>query len=145
MSFEDEYTLKKYKKKRDPLTAFLPALGLILIVALAAIAYVLSEPAGEVVRDNIIQDTQDVDEQQVQMVTGGVIFLVGVLLVGMLYALFAPRPRSEDRVTEADIKKEKEAKQREYIARRKRQKKIAQQETKDRKARAEQNPWTPEK
>lgn len=116
-SFQEEmaeYNPEEEKYKVS-IRAFLPVLGLFLIIALGAVSFVLSEPATEWLRDTVDNIP---NEDEVQYVVGGIVFLVLVLLSGFLYALFAPKPKK--RVTEAELKKERMQMQREKRARKKR-------------------------
>jgi len=116
-SFREEFPEyePEEEKKSVSIGAFLPILGLVLAIALGAIAFVLSEPATQLLRDNL-DDIPAADE--VQYVVGGMIFLMLLMLSGMIYAMFAPKPQK--RVTEQDLKKERTMKEREKLAAKKR-------------------------
>ena len=129
MAFEDEY--KGRQKKKDPLKAFLPAIGLLLALAFAAIAFFLREPVQQLLIDQNVL-TEPVDEK-VGYVIGGVIFLVLMLFAGFIFALFAPKPAK--RVTESELKKEREAMQREAQERKERRRKMQKQAFQERKDR----------
>ncbi|MBC7869404.1 MAG: hypothetical protein H7Y09_01085 [Chitinophagaceae bacterium] len=124
---EDEYAAKKRRSTKNPVTAFLPAIGLILAVVLAAVAYVISGPAHDFLAK---QDIGIPSNDEVQYVIAGVLWLLLVLLTAMIYAMFAPKP--EKLATEAQMKKEKVANQKETLARKKRQHEINRQVAKDR-------------
>ncbi len=124
---EDEYIAKKRRSGKNPINAFLPAIGLILAVVLAAVAYVISGPAHNFL---IKQNIGIPSNQEVQYVLAGVIWLLLVLLTAMIYAMFAPKP--EKLATEAQMKKEKVANQKEMLARKKRQQEINRQVAKER-------------
>lgn len=111
-SFQDEFGETPEEKKKTTINAFLPLFGLVLIIAFGAIAYVLSEPLTTLLRENVDGIPA---EQEVQYVVGGVIFLVMLMLSGMMYAMFAPKPQL--RVTEAELKKERMLDAREKKAR----------------------------
>ena len=131
MGFEDEY--KRGKEKKDPITAFLPALGLILMLAFGAIAFVLHEPAHEKLQELI---TDFPEEKEVGYAVGGVIFFLLMLFAGFFYALF--QPKREHQVTESELRKEKKAIEREAVERKQRRKKIRQEAFKQRKERENQ-------
>ena len=99
--FGEEYGEKSVKKKTS-VRAFLPIFGLFLVVAFAAIAFVLSEPLTTLLRDTIDGIPA---EDEVQYVVAGMTFLVLLLFSGMVYAMFARKPQL--RVTEAELKKER--------------------------------------
>lgn len=118
MSFaEDEYV--RSKKKKNPLTPFLPVLGLVLAVALGAIAFILSKPAHEFLMKQIETFPQ---ETEVQYVVAGALFIVFLLFAGLIYAIFAPK--QEKLVTERELKKEKDYKEKERLAAKKRKRQI---------------------
>ena len=131
MGFEDEYT--RGKQKKDPITKFLPALGLVLVLAFAAIAFVLHEPAHELLQENI---TDFPEEKEVGYVVGGVIFVVMMLFAGFFYAMF--QPKREHQVTESELRKEKKAIEQEHRERKQRRKKMRHQALQQRKDREKQ-------
>jgi uncharacterized iron-regulated membrane protein len=103
MSAERRY-IEQLSKKRG-ITRWLPALGFLMALALAGVAYVLSEPVHEMVYDSLSSQQGEVDKETVRY---GVMFLLFVLFLavaGMLYALFAPKPKYK--VTEKDLAKER--------------------------------------
>jgi hypothetical protein len=126
MGFEDEYAGRK--KKKDPITAFLPFLGLILAMAFAAIAWVLREPAHEFLIEQISDFPQ---EEEMAYAVAGVLFLIMMMLAALVYALFAPKPHHK-LVTEKELKREKEAIDREHLERKRRKRRMRQQAAKER-------------
>ncbi|MFW5709006.1 MAG: hypothetical protein ACOCX5_02175 [Chloroflexota bacterium] len=127
MSFEDEY--QRRGKKKSSIAPWLPAMGFILLVAFGAIAFVLSEPVHEFIYEQFfledeIQNNVPLSEsfgrEEIQYVVGVVIFLLVTMLGGLFYAMFAPKPAAENRVTERDMKREREAKLKEQMERKKR-------------------------
>jgi uncharacterized BrkB/YihY/UPF0761 family membrane protein len=101
MAFENEYV--KTKKKKSPLAPFLPVLGLILAVALVAIAYTLSPTVLELLEENI--DNFPKDTEEIKYVVTGALFLVLLLFAGMIYALFSPKPPKL--ATDAQLRQER--------------------------------------
>jgi uncharacterized ion transporter superfamily protein YfcC len=101
------------------LNALLPVLGLFLLGAAGAIAWVLSEPFADFLVLNLsgIPDTPEM-----QIVAGVIIFLVIVLLYGFLYAIFAPKPQQS--VSEAQLDREKQQKLKEAQRAKKRKKEM---------------------
>jgi predicted PurR-regulated permease PerM len=102
MSFaEDEYVRSKVRK--DPLKPFYPLIGFLLIVMLGAIAAVLSVPA----YDALVERLDDIppDDMRVQVGVGAAIFVTLLLLVGLIFAAFAPKQAKG--VHERELKKEK--------------------------------------
>lgn len=119
MSFEDEYAGKP--KKKNPLNAFLPLIGLFLIVAAGGIGYVLSKPLTEALQTSILPDNaQDIADnfETVQAVVGVVVAIVILLFMAALYAMFAPKPTKL--TSEKELQREKEAKLAEDLARKRR-------------------------
>jgi len=133
MSFEDEYAGRK--KKKDPLRAFLPVIGLILIVCFAAISWVVHEPLRDALVENISDLPQENEEgfTEVGYVAGGSVFVILLMFTSLLYAAFAPKP--EKIVSERELLQEKKAREAEAKARKKRKREMQQQMAKDRKNR----------
>ncbi len=125
-SFQDEFGETPEEKKKTTLKAFMPIFGLVLFVAFAAIAFVLSEPLTTLLRDNV-KDIPAGDE--VRYVVGGMTFLVFLLFSGMFYAMFAPKPKMK--ITEAELKKERTLKEREKKAMVKRKQMMNRQAAED--------------
>lgn len=126
--YEDQYEKEEKKSKGITNTALLPLFGLLIIVALGAISFVASEPAHQLLLDNI-EGNSIPDEPEVQYAIALALFFVLLAFVSMIYAIFAPKP---DRIVpEAQLKKEKMLKERERKAQKKRKmeanRKMAQQ------------------
>lgn len=132
MGFEDEYAGRKQKK--DPITAFLPFLGLILIMAFAAIAWVVKEPAHEFLMDQIADFPE---EEEVTYAVAVGLFFILMLLVATVYALFAPKPKHKE-VTERELKREKHAIELENQERKRRKRRMRAQAAKEREERKKQ-------
>lgn len=130
MSFETEYT--KGTRKKDPLNAFLPVIGLLLAVCFAVIAFFTYEPAHEFLVEQISTLPQQGDEGYEEMgyVVGVGIFLILMMFAAMLYAVFAPKPPKL--ATEAQLKKERQATAAEKAARKRRKQQINKQAAADR-------------
>lgn len=105
--------------KRNRIAKWLPALGFLLAIAMAALAFILSEPVhswmyetffaeAEAIRG--IQGTADsFDQEIVQYAVGGVMFFVFMVFFATIYALFAPKRKIK--VSEKQLKKERDEKQ----------------------------------
>lgn len=122
MSFEDEYVEKKHNQKGTSIAGFLPVLGLVMAVAIGAVAFVLSGPVHELLMENLDNVPAD---QEVQYVVGGVLFLVMLLFAAMIFAAFAPKPAKT--VSEMELKKEKMGKERDRKAAKRRKQQMARQ------------------
>ena len=135
MGFEDEYAGKQ--KKKDPLRAFLPVIGLILALAFAAIAYSIMEPVHKLIADNVDgfpepeMDTGVMEDKYPTYAVAGGIFVALVMVATVFFALFAPKPHKQ--VTENELKDEKRAIERENQERKRRKAKIRQQAMRERK------------
>ncbi|MDZ4669368.1 MAG: hypothetical protein SH821_00730 [Phototrophicales bacterium] len=123
MSFEDEYMSKA--KKKTPLNAFLPLIGLFLLAAAAGVGFSLSKPLTEWLQNTILPDnSQDIADnfEVVQLVVGAVVAVIILLFAAMMYAVLAPKPTKL--TNERELKKEKEDKVAEDIARKKRRQEV---------------------
>lgn len=115
MSFEDEYQGRSLEARSTTIKAFLPVMGFLLLIVLGVMAYFLSEPVHELLMDNL--DGVPADEE-VRYLVGAVLFVVMTMVVGMVYAAFAPKPSKT--VTESQLKRERMMLDAEKKARRKR-------------------------
>ena len=140
MSFEDEYAGRN--RKRSGITPWLPALGFLLLIALGGISFVLSEPAHELIYENFFQEREisegtfgteeSFDQENMQYVVGGIIFLSMLMLVGLLYTMFAPK--GPKKITEADMLKERKQKQAAVLQAKKRKQMMNKEFAKEREA-----------
>ncbi|NJL57419.1 hypothetical protein HC928_21480 [bacterium] len=115
MSFEDEYQGRSLEARGTSIKAFLPVMGFLLLIVLGVMAYFLSEPVHELLMDNLDGVPAD---QEVRYLVGAVLFVVMTMVVGMVYAAFAPKPSKT--VTESQLKRERMMLDAEKKARRKR-------------------------
>jgi len=119
MSFEDEYSSKKAGKARSKLQPFLYAIGFILILAAGAASYFLSAPAFAELKKRI---SGFPTQPEIQIIVGGAIFLILIMIVAMFYAAFQPRlPKG---VSEQDLDREKRERQKEMDAAKRRKKEM---------------------
>lgn len=107
----------KQAKKKDPIAPFLPIIGLVIIVLAGGFAYLVSGPAHDFLRSQL--GSQIPNEPVVQYAIAGMIFLLIVLVVGMVFAAFQPKP--EMTVSERQLDKEKKEREKERLERKKRQ------------------------
>lgn len=108
----------KVKKGPSWGKALMPILGIIIMIAAGAVAYVASEPAYEWLRTTFPEIPND---PALQLVVGVGIFLLIVMIVALIYSVaFAKKP--EYMVTEQELGKERKQKQEEEEAARRRQK-----------------------
>lgn len=124
---------KSSSAKNSPINAFLPVLGFLLIVSLGAVAYLVSGPAHRFLLE---QDFGIPANTEVQFVIAGILWLLLMLTSYMLYALFAPKP---DKIaTERHLKVEKAEKQKEDLARKKRQQELNRKVARERAAKSQE-------
>ena len=131
---EDEYFGRKAgtKARGTSMRAFLPLIGFIVIGILGVFAYILSDPLNVMLSERLANYPYD-QMDMMQLFVGVVIFFVGLLFLGMLYAMFAPKPPKT--VNERELEKEKLAKQRELLAKKRRKREIQKKMARDAKAR----------
>ncbi len=109
-----EYLSKASKK--NSIARWLPALGFLLVLALGAVSFVLSEPVHQAVYSAMFEEQELMrgigpgSPDSFMQPTGQygvafVIFIVLLLFMGVLYTLFAPKPKY--RVHETALKKER--------------------------------------
>jgi hypothetical protein len=135
MSMGDEYSGRQSgkKKQKSHIRAFLPALGLIMAVALAGVAYVASEPIHQLLMDNMPSIPA---APEMQYVIAAVMWIIMLAIVGMVYAAAAPKPTKM--ISEKVLEKEKADRLREKRMVKKRKQQIARERA--RLNREERNP-----
>ena len=102
---------------------FWPVFGFLMLIALAAIAYVLAPAAMDVTKRIIPQFRgTELPKIQMQWIFTGVVFVVLGLIAAGIIALTAPRSKMQ--VKETDLMKEREAMLRERQMQKKRQQDI---------------------
>jgi hypothetical protein len=93
---ENPYSGKFTPKKKDPMRAFLPVIGLLVIVAAGAVAWFgspfLIQWLFTQTYFNIPANVRSADEFFFQLLVSVMIFFVIVGIFGLLYAIVAPRP-----------------------------------------------------
>lgn len=129
MSFENEYA--RSKKKKDPIRAFLPVIGLVLIVCFAAISWVVHEPIRDALAENVTDLPQPGQDgfEEIGYVAGGAVFVVLLMITSLMYSAFAPKP--EKIVSERELLREKKERAAEKKARERRKKEIYRQQAED--------------
>ena len=127
--YQDQYEQEEDKSKGLTTNALLPVLGLLLAVALGAIAYVMSEPAHQFLIEQL-PDQPDLAEPNLQYVIAGALFLMMLALVSLVYAAFAPKP--DKIVPESELRKEKALKERQLKAAKKRKQEMNRRAAKER-------------
>ena len=117
---EDEYSGRYRPKKKNPMAKFFPVVGFLLALCLAGIAYVVSKPLNETLMNQVANYPFE-SADTIQLIVGAVIFLVGMMFIGLIYAAVAPRPTKL--ATEKQMEKERNEKlrEKEMMKRRKRE------------------------
>ena len=127
--YQDQYEQEEVKSKGLTTNALLPLFGLLLAIALGAIAYVLSAPVHELIIEQFPNNV-GLAEPDLQYVIAGALFVMMLAFVSLVYAAFAPKP---DRIVpESELKKEKMLKERERKARKRRKQESNRREAKER-------------
>ena len=103
-------------KKKEPLKAFYPIIGLILMSIAGAVGYFSSEWAYELLGQYV--DNMPQDDFQMQMVVAFAIFLVITVVFSAIFAVFAPKPPKM--VSEKALMSEKQDRERERMRAKKR-------------------------
>ncbi len=103
----------KYEpEKKDPLRAFLPIIGLIIIVIAGAVGWFSApfvlEYGGQYIPSEV---TTQLDEFTLQVLVAVAIFFIIVAVFSAIYALFSPK--TNKLVTESTLKQERIAKDQE--------------------------------
>lgn len=111
----------KYGKKKPPWwKPFLPILGLLLLFVFGAIAFVLSEPVARQIDTFVTQRALPMREMQI--ISGIGLFIIQVLLLAMVYAIF--QPKGPKGVSERELDREKREKLKEQQAANRRKKEM---------------------
>jgi hypothetical protein len=143
MGFEDEYA-GKGKAESKGVRPFLPIMGLVLMIAFGAIAFVVSPNAVLLAQNNLegfdggcfqTATGVDCDPEQVgiRLIFAGLIFVVLMGFAGFFLALASPKPKTDKLATEKQLKKEKAERQKERQAQKKRKQEINRKVAKERK------------
>ena len=125
MMTDEDYKASGKKRKSRGIAPYLPILGLILAIALGAISYVLGEPVANIVAQSVYFP----DFEAAAWIMRVIIFVILLLIVGMLYAMAAPKKAKA--VTERDLNRERRAATAEKEARRKTKRKANKKMAKD--------------
>lgn len=113
----------RYREAEEkPRRGMWPVYGLLMAVAAAGIAYVLAPEALILVRRQSPQfNIGTFTDQQVELLFGGVIFMVLILIIALILAAFVPRQRGPNTINDKIMAKEKQRMEAERKERRKRQ------------------------
>ena len=103
-------------KKKEPLKAFYPVIGLILMAIAGAVGYFSSEWAYELLGQYVSNLPQD--DFQMQMIVAFAIFLAITVVFAAIFAIFAPKPPKM--LSEKALLAEKQDRERERLRAKKR-------------------------
>ncbi|MGB1285946.1 MAG: hypothetical protein ACPG7F_05380 [Aggregatilineales bacterium] len=110
------------KQRKSPLQAAIrPLMGLLVVIIGGVAAFFGSEPLADALSTYtgaIPADQADI----LQLIMGGLIFLLIVMIFAMIGAAFAPKP--EKMATERQMEREKKEKEKERLAAKKRKKEM---------------------
>lgn len=125
MSSMDDYRdPSRMPKKKSPLRAFYPVIGLLILIAAGAAGYFARVPAYAWLRDNTPLGTVAAPAEQMEIAVGIVIAMSVLLLSAFLFALVQPRDKAKSLVKESALRKEREAMDAERRAKKRRQKEM---------------------
>lgn len=141
-----EYISKMSEKNSS--AKWLPALGFLLIIALGAVSFVLSEPLHKAIYEAMFQSQElsrgigptspdSFMQKPMQYGVGLIIFIVLVLFMSMLYTIFSPKQRYK--VHEKDLKKERDLNDQERRKEKLRKQKINKQMAAERQRQMEED------
>lgn len=82
-------------KKKDPLQAFYPIIGLIVLVIGGAIGYFVAPYAIDFARPYLPPEVMQRPPEQIQLLFTIMIALIIVAVLGFMFAIFAPKPPKE--------------------------------------------------
>ena len=119
----NEFNSKYQKKQESRLKAFYPLIGLVVMLIAGAIAYFASPLVTEILVEQLLEGDAP---ENMQVVSGGLVFGVIVTIFALVYSLFAARPENRDMLTEEALMKEKEEMEREERAKKRRKRQMLQ-------------------
>lgn len=114
---ENEYRGKYQAEKKDPLKPWYPIIGLLLLGIAGAAGFFARVPAYAFLKRTLLQGaTANLpDDTTMQYVVAFGIALAIVGIFSMVFALFAPKPKSRKLVSENVLKDQKEEMNRERM------------------------------
>jgi uncharacterized membrane protein len=106
MMTDEDYRVRK--ARGTSIRAFFPILGLILMIAFGAVAYVLAPSLTTILENSgLIGGLSPELYERMDLISGVIIFMVMMLFTGLIYAIVAPKPKRA--VTERDLDRERKA------------------------------------
>jgi type VI protein secretion system component VasK len=123
--------------RRTTLRTFFPLIGLILMIAYGAIAWAFAPSLSYTIQTNVATIPPDM-LQYLDLISGGIIFLVLLLMTTLLYASAAPKPKRQ--VSENQLDKERKERIAAEVERKKRQRQVRTKMAEERRKQAVQDP-----
>jgi phosphotransferase system glucose/maltose/N-acetylglucosamine-specific IIC component len=117
---ENQYGSKYAPKKPSPLKPFYPVIGLLVLVIFGAIAFAVSQPITNFIDQRVT--TMPLPVSQLRIIVGVGVFIVLTLLLAMTYSIF--QPKTPKGVSERDLDREKQERQKEEKAAARRKKEM---------------------
>lgn len=125
-SYDDYRDPSREIKKRNRLRAFYPIIGLFVIALAGAGAFLGMIPAYAYLEQQGLFRGMTIPAQTLQLAVGASIFLIIILVFSLLFAIIQPRDKTRKLVSEKALMKERQAKQDELKAKKRRQKAMRQ-------------------
>ncbi len=119
----NDFNSKYQKKQASRLKAFYPIIGLVIMLIAGAIAYFVSPAVTDILVEQLLEG--DVPENM-QVISGGLVFGLIVTVVALVYSLFAARPANREMLTDEALMKDKEDMEREERAKKRRKRQMLQ-------------------
>jgi ATP/ADP translocase len=117
----NEYKGKYQVKKKSRLKPFYPVIGLLMILLAGAVAYFASPFVTELIVDSLLEGDAP---ENMQVVSGGLVFGIIIASFALVFSLFAERPENKDMLSEKALMQDKEEKEREERAKKRRKRQM---------------------
>lgn len=119
----NEFRSKYEKKQESRLKAFYPLIGLVVMFIAGAIAVVAAPAVTDILVEQLLEGDAP---ENMEVVSGGLVFGLIVTVFALVYSLFAARPENRDMLTEEALMKDKEDMEREERAKKRRKRQMLQ-------------------
>jgi Na+/proline symporter len=109
---------KYVAKKKDPLKPFYAIIGLVIMVAAAAIGYFAAPTIIDSVWQYLPPEIRDIPADQLRIIFAAAIFFIVVGFLGFVFAIFAPRPPKGVSERELSVERKNKDKERRRMKKR---------------------------